>query len=159
MDGLQNLIDLLPEPLEWRSLQCACRWRSSEPLLAKVHEEPRLRRLRHAICQKLSGLPRDDLLGERVRCAELDHGELRFFVELLKAKPRSCRGEDLDLRDSFPWLRASQALALGCWLPYCRRLFLAECGGLLLGQGLCDVLKAAGNKLRLKWPGVWRSTQ
>ena len=121
LDGRKTLIDLLPEPLEWRSLQCACRWRCSsfEPLLAKVHEEPRLRQLRGSICRKLRGLDRNDLLGEQVSRACLNPQELRFFVELLKAKPKG--SEHLDLRGAF---KTSQASALGCWLPHCRRLWL-----------------------------------
>ncbi|CAJ1416519.1 unnamed protein product [Effrenium voratum] len=96
----------------------------------------------------VSMLPCDDLLGREVRSAELSVEELRFFVEMLKARPREAQGDVLNLQPRFAQLDASHGRALGCWLrSFQGALGLAECRG-LLGPALLQGL--ANTPLRLR---------
>eukprot|EP00434_Breviolum_minutum_P041709 symbB.v1.2.037105.t1/scaffold5389.1/size27643/2 len=151
------LRSLLADPLDWRALQSACHWRgaASPSLLAKVHQEPKLRLVIKETCQKLRGLPLNDLFGERIRAANLTDDEMRYMVEILGAMPNATvrQARHLDLRFSFPSLNASQGFALGCWLQRFDgdSLRLAECGGLLKGPGIGNVLRGLGScQLQLK---------
>ncbi|CAL1146447.1 unnamed protein product, partial [Cladocopium goreaui] len=153
LDCREVFHSLLEDPLDWRALQCACRWRSSslQPLLAKVHHEPKLRVVIKDMCQKLRRLPLDDLLGDQIRTANLTDTELRFLIEILGARPRGLSAKRLDLRGCFPSLCASQGFAFGLWLRWFQgeSLLLAECRGLLRGLG--ELLRGLGScELRLQ---------
>eukprot|EP00435_Cladocopium_sp_Y103_P005685 s5109_g1.t2 len=155
LDCRELFHSLLEDPLDWRALQCACRWRSSslQPLLAKVHHEPKLRVVIQDMCQKLRRFPMDDLLGDQMRNANLTDTELRFLIEILGARPRGLSAKKLDLRGCFPSLCASQGFALGLWLRRFQGecLRLAECRGLLRGLGLSELLRGLGScQLALK---------
>ncbi|CAJ1411333.1 unnamed protein product, partial [Effrenium voratum] len=138
------LFGLLPDPLDWRCLQCAARSLG----LREVHLEPALRTPLRRVLRRLRRLPCDDLLGREVRSAELSVEELRFFVEMLKARPREAQGDVLNLQPRFAQLDASHGRALGCWLrSFQGALGLAECRG-LLGPALLQGL--ANTPLRLR---------
>ncbi|CAJ1356393.1 unnamed protein product [Effrenium voratum] len=137
------LFGLLPDPLDWRCLQCAARSLG----LREVHLEPALRTPLRRVLRRLRRLP-CDLLGREVRSAELSVEELRFFVEMLKARPREAQGDVLNLQPRFAQLDASHGRALGCWLrSFQGALGLAECRG-LLGPALLQGL--ANTPLRLR---------
>eukprot|EP00913_Durusdinium_trenchii_P023089 g21677.t2 len=143
-DGVESLLELLPDPLDWRALQCACRWRRwhAPGLLEQVHHAPKLRMAIKSICQKLRRLPLDDLMGERIRTSNLTDVEVRYLVEIFGAEPRNARAEMLDLSDSMG-LAASQGFALGCWLPRFQghSLRLAECKDFLRSPGIGSILR------------------
>ncbi|CAE7221402.1 abhd13 [Symbiodinium microadriaticum] len=148
LDCRSTLLAFLPDPLDWRALQCACRWRTGlEDLLAKVHLDPRLRSaVRRCICT-LRRLPRDDLLGDRVQSAELSVESERFFVTLLGARPKGVQGKALDLSFWHSQLIPKQGRSLGVWLQSSKleHLSLADCDGLLQGDGLHNVLCGLGS--------------
>ncbi|CAE7352525.1 unnamed protein product [Symbiodinium sp. CCMP2456] len=148
VDCRSTLLAFLPDPLDWRALQCACRWRTGlEDLLAKVHLDPRLRSaVGRCICT-LRRLPREDLLGDRVQSAELSVESERFFVTLLGARPKGVQGKALDLSFWHSQLIPKQGRSLGLWLQSSKleHLSLADCDGLLQGDGLYNVLCGLGS--------------
>ncbi|CAE7712991.1 unnamed protein product [Symbiodinium sp. CCMP2592] len=154
VDCRNTLFAFLPDPLDWRALQCACRWRTGlEDLLAKVHLDPRLRSaVGRCICT-LRRLPREDLLGDRVQSAELSVESERFFVTLLGARPKGVQGKALDLSFWHSQLTPKQGRSLGLWLQSSKlkHLSLANCDGLLQDYGLSNVLCSLGSaKLQLR---------
>ncbi|CAE7220880.1 abhd13 [Symbiodinium natans] len=148
VDCRSYLLELLPDPLDWRALQCACRWRTgTEDLLAEVHVDPRLRSAIGQCCRALRRLPQDDLLGDMVKSAQLSAESVRFFVTLMGARPKGLKDQVLDLGWWHAQLVSEQGTALGLWLQSSnlQELSLAECDGLLQDDGLSRILRGLGS--------------
>ncbi|CAE7723973.1 unnamed protein product [Symbiodinium pilosum] len=154
VESRKTLLELLEDPLDWRALQCACRWRAGrDDLLAEVHLDPWLRSAISRCCRALDRLPRDDLLGELVMSAQLSRASERFFVTLMGAHPKGLQNpKALDLSWWHSHLVSQQGRVLGFWLrsSQLEQLSLAQCDG-LLRDGCSCLLDGLGDEhLRLR---------